>query len=311
MITRSRMKLSTTLKYSWKNILFSAACAVTAYVLHVPMGIDDYYIPTEVVSIFGVALAIILAFKNGSAYDRWWEARKVWGAIINESRTWARQVITCIDIKLPDEGHEYQMRNLVNRQIAWTNALKLRLRRIEARETWDEQVGQYLEVEEYTHLLTVTNAVSHLGYVQGRTIKKMFSEHEMDLFVYLEMQSTLTRLVDCQGAAERIKNTPLPMPYEYYTRAFLYLFIFMFPFAFIKVFMSAHSELLVIPITVIVGWMFHQIYVFGLVLSRPFENWGTDVALDSISRTIEIDLKEAIGEKEIPEMLKPVRGILH
>jgi putative membrane protein len=311
MITRGRMNLITTLRYSWKNILFSAVCALAAYVLHVPLGIEDYYIPTEVVSIFGVALAIILAFKNGSAYDRWWEARKVWGSIINDSRTWARQVITCIDQNLSDEEHVDQMSSLVHRQIAWTHAMKLRLRKIKNQSAWDKEVGAYLAEEEYAQLQKVTNEVSHLGFEQGRSIKKMHSSGEIDLFVYLEMQATLTRLVDHQGAAERIKNTPLPMPYEYYTRAFLYVFIFMFPFAFIRVFMSASSELLIIPITVIVGWMFHQIYVFGLVLSRPFENWSTDVALDSISRTIEIDLKEVLGETDIPEMLKPNKGVLN
>jgi putative membrane protein len=67
---------------------------------------------------FGVALAIILAFKNGSAYDRWWEVRIVWGSIINNSRTWARQVITCIDISLSDKEYGHQMRSLMNRQIA-------------------------------------------------------------------------------------------------------------------------------------------------------------------------------------------------
>lgn len=106
---------------------------------------------------------------------------------------------------------------------------------------------------------SVTNEVTHLGFEQGRAIKQLSHSGEIDLFVYLEMQAALSRRVDHQGAVERIKNTPLPMPYEHCTRAFLYEFIFMFPFAFIRVFMSASSELLIVPITVIVGWMFHQI----------------------------------------------------
>ncbi|NND94045.1 MAG: hydrogenase [Flavobacteriales bacterium] len=310
MITRDRLMLGTTLKYSWKNILFSGISALAAYVLHVPLGIQDYYIPTEVVSIFGVALAIILAFKNGSAYDRWWEARKIWGAIINDSRNWARQVITCLNSGSSTEEQRQQTRSLLNRQIAWIHALKLRLRKVTDPSVWNAEVGVYLEKDEYEDLQKVNNMVTHLGFEQGRSIKDLHNAGKIDLFVYLEMQTTLSRLVNQQGSAERIKNTPLPMPYEYYTRAFLYLFIFMFPFAFIKVFISAHSEVLVIPITIIVGWMFYQIYVFGLVLSRPFENWNTDVALDSITRTIEIDLKEVMKEEDSPKMLEPVKGVL-
>jgi len=311
MITRDKLVLKTTLKYSYKNILFSAICALAAYILHVPLGIEDYYIPTEVVSIFGVALAIILAFKNGSAYDRWWEARKIWGNIINDSRNWARQVITCLDYSPANSEEEALVYTLVKRQVAWANALKYRLRGIEDAASWDAEVGAYLDEKEYAQLQKVNNQVTHIGYEQGRAIKRLLSAEKTDLFVYLEMQGTLTRLVNQQGAAERIKNTPLPMPYEYYTRAFLHLFIFMFPFAFIKVFMTAHSEMLVVPVTIIVGWMFHQIYVFGLVLSRPFENWSTDVALDSIARVIEIDLKEAMNETDVPKALTPIDGVLN
>ncbi|NNC84157.1 MAG: hydrogenase [Flavobacteriales bacterium] len=311
MITRDRLMIGTTLKYSWKNLLFSSLCALAAYTLHVPLGIQDYYIPTEVVSIFGVALAIILAFKNGSAYSRWWEARQIWGGIINDSRNWARQVITCLN-SIPAPGEEgRELQSLIDRQIAWVYALKMRLRKIDDQAQWDKEVGPYLNKKEYTDLQKVSNPVTHLGYEQGRAIKSLLNAEEVDLFVYLEMQATLNRLVSHQGSAERIKNTPLPMPYEYYTRAFLYLFIFMFPFAFIKVFISVNSEILIVPISVIVGWMFHQIYIFGVVLSRPFENWNTDVALDSITRTIEIDLKEAMNEEHVPEMLQPVDGVLN
>tara|TARA_R110002096_G_scaffold394029_1_gene589226 strand:- start:149 stop:526 length:378 start_codon:yes stop_codon:yes gene_type:complete len=122
------------------------------------------------------------------------------------------------------------------------------------------------------------------------------------------MDDTLTRLTDLQGRCERIKSTPLPRPYDYYTMLFLNLFILFFPFAFIEMFISLSAPLLVIPVTAIIGWIFYQIYVFGLVMSNPFENWKTDVALSAISNVIEIDLKEIIDDKDVPTKMQPEDG---
>jgi len=311
MITRKRLNVATSIRYSWKNILFSLICAGAAYVLHLYLGRGNLYVPTEVVSVLGVALAIILAFRNSSAYDRWWEARKIWGGIVNESRSFTRQALTILDPKEVPKEHWDNCVRIVRSQIAWVNALKLQLREVKDKKIWDEQVGKFLRPEDYDYIMSKQNHVTHLGMLQGYAIKELQAHETMDIFSYIQMDDTLTRITDLQGRAERIKSTPLPRPYDYYTLAFLNIFILTFPFAFMEIFRKIDAVELIFPITVIIGWIFYQIYVFGYVMSHPFANWKTDVALDSITNTIEIDLVEAIGEKDIPEKLKPSKGFLN
>ncbi len=310
MITRNHLRLDTAIRYSWKNILYSVVCASLAWYIHVPLDKEELAVPTSVVAILGTALAIILGFRNSSAYDRWWEARKIWGGVVNESRSFMRMALTIVNPYNVPEDIKQVGNALVRQQIAWVNALRLQLRNQKDKALWDQEIGSYLPKEEYDRIMGMTNKVTQIGMLNGSIIKELQTQEKMDIFSYLQMDDTITRLTDLQGRAERIKSTPLPRPYDYYTMAFLSLFIFFFPFAFVESFIDLSASLMIIPVTTIVGWIFYQIYVFGKVLSNPFENWKTDVALHAISRVIEIDLKETILEEEIPKALVPEAGSL-
>jgi putative membrane protein len=310
MITRRHLRLDTSLRYSWKNILYSFICAGLALLVHYLFQRENPLVPIEIVSVLGIALAVILGFRNSSAYDRWWEARKIWGGIVNESRTFTRQALTIVDPKnVPEELWENCTR-IVRGQIAWVNALRLQLRNQTDTALWEQEVGVHLRKKDFDQIMSKTNRVTHIGMLQGYAIKKLNAHETMDTFSYIQMDDTLTRITDLQGRAERIKSTPLPRPYDYYTLAFLNLFIFFFPFAFIEKFIAINAVVLIFPVTIIIGWIFFQIYVFGLVMSNPFENWKTDVAMSAISTVIEVDLKETIGDENVPELKQPVDGAL-
>lgn len=310
MITRNYLRLDTAIRYSWKNILYSLSCGFLAWLIHVEFEMEEWAIPISVVAILGTALAIILGFRNSSAYDRWWEARKIWGGVVNESRTFTRQALTIVDPRnVPVELWENCTR-IVRGQIAWINALRLQLREQHDPETWARDVGRHLRKEDYDFIMTKTNKVTQIGMLLGYAIKELNAHETMDTFSYIQMDDTLTRITDLQGRAERIKSTPLPRPYDYYTMAFLNLFVFFFPFAFIETFIKISAPLMIIPVTGIVSWIFYQIYVFGRVMSNPFENWKTDVALTAICTVIEIDLKETIGDEDVPVLMKPENGAL-
>ncbi len=310
MIIRKNLQLHTTIRYSWKNILTGSLFAGMAYISNKIYGADTISVPVSVVAILGTALAIILGFKNTSAYDRWWEARKIWGGILNESRTLTRQVLTIVDPKNVPPQLWADSVQVVHRHLAWINALKLQLRGNADMNAWKLQVAVHLSEDEYTFIMSKSNMVTHLTLLQGNQIKVMNSSGDLDTFSYIQMDDTLTRLTDLQGMSERIKSTPLPRPYDYYTMAFLNLFLFFFPFAFISSLTELGEEVLIFPITILVGWMFYQIYVLGKVLASPFDNMKTDVALDAICRTIEIDLKEIVNDTDIPLPLKPQHGVL-
>lgn len=310
MITRRYLRLDTAIRYSWKNILFSLVCSTLAWFIHVVLGGENLFIPIEAVAILGTALAIILGFRNSSAYDRWWEARQIWGTIASESRTFTRQALTIVDPhKVPADLWETCTR-IVRGQIAWVHALRLQVRHQTDYKAWEKEVGVHLRQEDFDFIMSKTNKVTQIGMLLGYAIKELNAYETMDTWSYIQMDDTLTRIMELQGRAERIKSTPLPRPYDYYTMAFLNLFILFFPFGFIETFISLSAPLLIIPVTIIVGWIFYQIYVFGLVMSNPFENWQTDVPLTSICTLIEIDLKETIGDKDIPEIKKEVNGAL-
>jgi putative membrane protein len=310
MIVRKTFQIHTAIRYSWKNILISTICAGLAYASHHAFGSEGFVVPISVVAILGTALAIILGFKNSSSYDRWWEARKIWGGIVNESRTLTRQVLTIVDPKNVPPALWADSVQVVNRQIAWINALRLQLRGVTDAEEWKQHVARHLSEADFAFIMSKTNKVTHLAMLQGDQIKEMNAREDLDTFSYIQMDDTLTRLTDLQGRCERIKSTPLPRPYDYYTMAFLNLFIFFFPFAFIKELLNLGEDYLIFPITILVGWMFYQIYILGKVLSKPFDNMKTDVALNAICITIEIDLKEIIGDKNVPAPLKPEKGVL-
>lgn len=310
MIVRKYFRLDTSIRYSWKNILYSLICSGLAIAVHVIWEQSQLKVPAGVVGILGTALAIILGFRNTSAYERWWEARKIWGGLVNESRTFTRQALTIVDRKDVTPELWESCSRIVRTQIAFVNALRLQLRTQKDPEEWQNTVGKHLKEEDFEHVMSKTNRATHLGMTMGFAIKELNAHETMDTFSYIQMDDTLTRITDLQGRAERIKDTPLPVPYDYYTMSFLAVFVFFFPFAFIDKFMAFEAAWPIIPITVVISWIFYQIYVIGRVMSKPFASWKTDVAMNSICTTIEIDLKEVIGDSDIPEMVKPKGGAL-
>ena len=309
MILRRYVNPFTAIRYSWKNILFSSLTATAAFLSEVYFG-KGIAVPVAVVAILGTALSIILGFKTSSSYERWWEARQIWGGIVNESRTLARQVLTIVDPKnVPPELWAKSVQ-VVKRQLGWINALRLQLRGVQDETDWQKSVSPFLSEEEFGLIMKKTNKVTWLAMLQGDQIKELEASKDLDTFSYIQMDDTLTRLTELQGKTERIKSTPLPRPYEYYTLAFLNLFVLTFPFGIIAMLHELNEAYLVFPITILVSWMFYQIYVLGKVLSNPFDNIKTDVALDAICRTIEIDLLEIVHGENVPAPLKPVKGVL-
>lgn len=310
MIVRTHFRLTTTIRYAWKNILYSSIAGVLAWVCHKFWPQANIAIPVGVVAILGTALAIILGFRNTSAYERWWEARKIWGGIVNESRTFTRQALTIVDRAGISPELWRDCSRIIKAQLAFVNALRLQLREQSDETVWKSDVGKFLSEEDYQEIMATSNRVTHICMLMGYAIKELNAHETMDTFSYIQMDDTLTRITELQGRAERIKSTPLPVPYDYYTMAFLTLFVLFFPFSFVNTFEEIAYSWLVIPVTILVSWIFYQIYVIGRVMSKPFANWKTDVAMTSICRVIEIDLLEILHEKDLPDLEKPKGGAL-
>jgi putative membrane protein len=261
-------------------------------------------IPEVAVSILGAALGILLAFRTNAAYARWWEARTLWGAMVNQSRSLARQAISFsrASDNLAAQGDSNTFaRRLVYHQIAFVHATRRALRR---QEPWTE-LQRFLDSESLLALKKQRNVPAALLQEMGLQLADAVEQRVLNDWQMQRIDSTLTELTNVLGACERIKNTPFPRQYDYYPELLIKIYCIVLPFIIVD-----QVGLLTPIITVIVSFAFLVLNRIGKNLEDPFENAPYDVPITSLSRTIEINLRQALGEQDLPEQFQPAAGVL-
>ena len=327
------------LRFAWINILFFIVWnfLVYLYLHHLEHEGMSPHIPFLPLSTIGIAVAFYIGFKNNAAYDRFWEARKIWGGIVNYSRTWANQVLGFVtphseNSESDSEKIKAIQKDLIYTHIAWINALRLHLRKpnpngmkmsksvkkkltIDAPEDnhWRDEVFAFLKEEECHQLYNVINKPTQIIKLQGETLKKQ--RHETGLiedFRHMEMMRVLEEFYNLQGKCERIKNTPFPRQYGYFSKLFTWIFIILLPFGLIGEFakMGHAMQVLAIPFSVLISWIFLTMETIGDSSEDPFENFINDVPMTALCRTIERDLREMLGETDLPPSIEAIEGIL-
>ena len=276
-----------------------AAYATLVVVLH-RHGESWIDVPLALPTMLGTALSILLGFRTASSYDRWWEARKIWGAIVNDSRTFARQVLTLLSGRDGERPVALQ-RELVYRQIAWNYALARSLRG----EDPLADAEPYLSGEEIAALRTQQNVPNALLQTQGTRLRDAHRRGLLDRFFFMTVEETLRRLTDHMGMCERINSTVFPGHYSFIVSRTLLVFGFLLPSGLVP-----YLGWFTIPVALIIELLFSMIEAAGTVLQSPFENRVTDTPMTALSRTIEINLRQQLGETELPEKLQPVDGVL-
>jgi putative membrane protein len=290
--------------------LTTLAVGILVYVLH-KLKIIDITLPFPIAAILGSALAIFIAFRNQSSYARWWEARTIWGGIINNSRIFARQIIANVDNavtigKTNESDANAYKKEMIDRQIAFAQSLRLHLRR---QDNFSE-FQHLLSENEFNELTQKQNRPNILLHTQGLRIKQAMQKEMLGAFDNISMEPNLATFSNWQGACERIKNTPLPMNYQYFTKLFLYVFIFVLPICLIGDFTKMNIDYMVIPVSFIICFVFAVMNRVGEINENPFENQISDIPMTALCNTIERDLKEMLGEK-MPEKLVPQNGFLY
>jgi ion channel-forming bestrophin family protein len=280
-------------------VLYDLAVVVAYKVMHW----EWVALPHIPISLFGSAIGIIVAFRNQSAYARWWEARTLWGALVNNSRSWARQVTTVMMPLNDAEAGElkaYQKR-LVYHEIAYVIALRQHLRGLEP---WEE-IAPLLSEEELSALRDQKNVPLAIQQQMGALLRQCQVRGWIDIAQWKALDGNLDDLVDAQGGAERIKVTPMPKQYDYFPQLFVQMYCLMLPLALVM------SMGWFTPLgSTLVGFIFLALDKIGRDLEHPFENTVHDVPLTSITRTIEVNLRQLLGETVLPAPEKPVRGVL-
>jgi putative membrane protein len=311
MILKRNFNLVRVLNNIRLETITTLAIAAVVWALHA-MNIIGVSLPFSIAAILGSGLAIFVAFRNQSSYGRWWEARTIWGGIVNNSRIFARQIIANADNalaigKATAESVAAFKQEMVYRQIAFAHALRLHLR---MQENWEE-LSHLLSEQEYKTLLIQQNKPNMLLHTQGMRIKEAMRMEILGAFDNISMEPNLATFNNWQGACERIKNTPLPMNYQYFTKLFLFVFIFILPLCLAGDFYKMNMGWMVIPVSFIISFVFAVMNRVGEINENPFENNMQDIPMTALCNTIERDLKEMLGEQDLPQKAIAQNGYLY
>ncbi|MEP3210525.1 MAG: bestrophin family ion channel [Maribacter sp.] len=324
----------------WISIWAILAAAIYKYTL---FG-EWMVIPWLPLSVIGTAVAFYVGFKNNSAYDRLWEARKIWGAIVNGSRSWGASAKAFLSNQFTAENHSEAELNsyrkkLIYRHIGWLYALrsqlliptswehinqnrmvrmatKKRMKQfgvgLHSDEVSESQLSKFLPKEEYERLINYKNTATQIIDQQSQDLKQLREEHIIDDFRHMELQKLLADFYTFQGQCERIKKFPLPRQYGSMSFVFVGIFIFLLPLGMVSEFakLGEFGVWLSVPFTALVGWVYLMMELVGDYSENPFEGLGNDIPMLSLCRTIEIDLREMLGETELPKPIEPKNDIL-
>lgn len=280
------------------ELLFVAIYGIAIEVLYQKfrLKLDAISIPMTVSTVFGTILSLLLAFRSNQAYDRWWEARIIWGAIVNDSRTLSRQILTLTDGENEGELKKFQDR-FIKRQIAWCYALAKSLRNSNPMPVTEG----LLDKKEREYIAGFDNKPAALLDLHAKDLKIALKMDWTNRFQQVAIDQTLTRLCDSMGKCERIKNTVFPSTYSLYIHVAVMLFVLLLPFGLSELF-----GFLMVPVLMMIATFFFLIEKMAVQLQDPFENKATDTPVMSISRTIERNLRQMMSEEtELPKVQEP------
>lgn len=334
MHTGKTYKLGEFLFWTRRNIFWLLALGILPTALYQLFDLKWLAVPFTIIGLMGTATAFIISFRNQETYSRIWEARQIWGATMSASRSW---VMMCRDFL----GNGDKSRELIYRHFAWLTALRYQLR---AHRNWEnvnrghnkeykrhysipemekpleQELTKYISQAEIAFILPTQNKATQLIGLQSHTLKKFREGGSLEEFRFLDLHSALRDFSDHQGRSERIKNFPYPRQYATINGLFVKLFCFLLPFGLLEEFdklndavagfMHGKMVWLVIPFSVLISWVFTSLEQVGESTENPFEGSANDVPISQMSRAVEIDIREMLGETNLPPVLQPQNDIV-
>lgn len=291
----------TTLPKTWGRLSTAVIFSTVASYLHLKHGFFKHDLTLPPFQLVGLALGIFLGFRNNASFDRFWEGRKLWGQIVNSARTTTRLVLAMVGPAEVNDAVRARHRELVYHVIAWVHALRHGLRR---QDKLDE-LKPFLPQAEWEALRDETNRpnaiISHLSLMLRQDVERGW----LDKLHHITIENELTALVNAQGGCERIKSTPIPYVYTVLLHQLVAVYCFALPFGLV------HSIGNLTPFVVLlVAYAFFSLDAVGDELEDPFGEDPNDLPLATISRMIEVNLRERLREEEKPSLLKPVQNTL-
>lgn len=298
-------------------------------------------IPWTPLALIGTAVAFVIGFQNNAAYGRIWEARKIWGGIVNTSRTYGmflQDMLTNEHAENPMSDSELraEVKALTYRHIAWMTALRHAMRAKKPWETYvdskansdwglrppeltadlSDDLKDYLSSEDLQKIMQRNNKQTAILYQQSHHLRRLKEKGIIWEFSFLQLEGILEELFTLQGKSERIKNFPYPRQFATLNHYFMWVFVLLLPLALVPQFGDIGKEFtdtypvvadlfvwFSIPFYSMVAWIFHTMERIGRTGENPFEGTANDVPISTIARGIEIDLRQNLDEKneDIPD----------
>lgn len=316
------------------DIYWMIVLSTVPTVLYV-LGFTFLVLPWPPIAILGTAVAFTVGFKNNASYGRIWEARQIYGAIINDSRSFGYTLRDAAGGKRSEI-----VRKMFCRHFAWLTALRYQLREPRGWENMtrpenqhyqegrfliperairlEEEIKQYLTADELGYILPKKNKATQLSALQSEDLAALKRSGDIDDFQWTILQNCMIRLTDNQGRVERIKNFPYPRNFASITLFLLFIFVLAVPFGLLKeldklgdgTFLQGYTIWFNIPFSTITVWAFHTLDKVGEASVNPFEGNANDVPITQISRTIEIDMRDMLDEAQLPEPIVPQNNIV-
>lgn len=296
-------------------------------------------IPWIPVALVGTAVAFFVGFKNNQAYDRLWEARKIWGSIVNSSRSFASMMYAFTTENEDSDRLNIKRKEIVYRHIAWLYTFReqllvptewehisltrhfgaINLKRHRLIKAGFPDYGRtllfqrrYLSEEEFNLQSEYKNFATHLISKQAKEINDLKNNHFISDFNQMQLQTCLNEFYEHQGRAERIKKFPSPRQFANTGFILIVIFIILLPLGLVNEFarLGVWGLWTCIPFCVVVGWLYIVMELVGDYSENPFAGLMFDIPMLSICRTIEIDLLQMIGEEDLPEPIESKQGVL-
>jgi ion channel-forming bestrophin family protein len=315
------------LHWTRRKLYVVIALAIVPVVLYQLLGQKWIALPWSMAVLLGTATSFIVGFKNAQTYNRAVEAQQIWTAIASASRYWGT---ICRDFPTNPKS----TKTLIARHLAWLTVLRYQLRE---RRVWESvtsranteyrekfysipetesplevELAKYLPEDELVRVIAMKNKGLWLIDAQSATLRELFAKQHLAVLHHTEMQKTLKDLLDQQSRAERIKNFPYPRQYATINKIFIWCFAALLPFCVINEFdllsdgvsgfLAGRMVWLAIPFTALVSWMYVSLDQVGESTENPFEGAANDVPISYVSRLLEIELGEMLGETDLPPL---------
>lgn len=336
MLTKKRYSIKEIIWWTRVEIILYSLFMIVVTVLFKVFNLSFLTVPWTPIALIGTAVAFIIGFQNSAAYGRIWEARKIWGGMVNISRTWTMKVMDMVTNKYAKDPESEEQLNtykkiLVYRHIAWLTALRHAMRQPRKWEVFEEHhtnrewtkkahipeketslendLIPYLSKKEQEYVLSKGNKSTALLFLQSKNLRTLKEKGIIWEFAFLELENLLQESFTFQGKSERIKNFPYPRQYATLRHLFVRIFMILLPFGMLSTFEDIGLKIIVdyptighyfiwlsVPFCTAAAWVFHTMERIGRVGENPFEGTSNDVPISTLARGVEIDIRQMLDE---------------